>query len=211
MKQALLLIDLQNDFCPGGSLAVPDGDKVIAVANQAMALCRREDIPVLASLDWHPSNHGSFAVNAGGRVGETGLLDGLPQVWWPVHCVQDTLGAQLHPDLDAEGILQRIYKGRQANIDSYSAFYDNGHRARTDLHDYLQSLGVHSLSIMGLATDYCVNYTVLDALSMGYAVDVIVDGCRGVDLHPGDSAEALAEMHRRGAGLITLPEFAAGF
>ncbi len=210
MKQALLLIDLQNDFCPGGALAVPDGDKVIAVANRAIAFCRREGIPVVASLDWHPSNHGSFAANAGGRVGETGLLDGLPQVWWPVHCVQDTTGAQLHPELDAESIRRRIYKGRQADIDSYSAFYDNGHRAQTELHAYLQAQGVHSLSIMGLATDYCVIHTVQDALSLGYAVDVIRDGCRGVDLHPGDSARAMEEMQRRGAGLISLAEFAAG-
>ncbi|QWA08964.1 bifunctional nicotinamidase/pyrazinamidase [Sodalis ligni] len=210
MKQALLLIDLQNDFCPGGALAVPEGDKVIAVANRAIAFCRREDIPVVASLDWHPSNHGSFAVNSGGRVGEIGLLDGLSQVWWPVHCVQDTTGAQLHPELDAEGIRRRIYKGRQAGIDSYSAFYDNGHRAQTELHAYLQAQGIHSLSIMGLATDYCVNYTVLDALSLGYAVDVILDGCRGVDLHPGDSARVLEEMQRLGAGLITLAEFTAG-
>lgn len=206
MQQALILIDLQNDFCRGGALAVPDGDAVIPVANQAMAVCRRAAIPVAASLDWHPADHGSFAVNSGGQVGATGVLDGLPQIWWPVHCVRQSRGAELHPDLDIGGISQRIYKGRQANIDSYSAFYDNGHRSQTDLQDWLRERDIGRLIVMGLATDYCVKFTVLDALSLGYRVDVLAEGCRGVDLTPGDSDRALEEMRRHGANPITLAE-----
>lgn len=207
MKKALLLIDLENDFCRNGALAVPDGDAVIAVANQAMTLCRRAAMPVVASLDWHPADHGSFAVNAGGKIGDSGMLDGLPQTWWPVHCVQNTPGAQLHPKLQQQEIQHLVHKGLHANIDSYSAFYDNGHRSQTDLDAWLRARDIRQLIIMGLATDYCVKYTVLDALSLGYSVDLLVDGCRGVNLAPGDSERALDHMRRQGAKLVTLPEF----
>ncbi len=209
MSRALLLIDLQNDFCPGGALAVPEGDRVIAVANRAMECCREATIPVVASLDWHPRNHGSFAVNAGHEAGSAGILDGLPQIWWPVHCVQHTPGAQLHPRLNHGGIDKRVYKGLRAEIDSYSAFFDNGHRRQTELDDWLRARDVDHLTVMGLATDYCVKFTVLDALSLGYAVDVITDGCRGVNLAPADSDQALEDMHHRGATLMTVDEFAA--
>ncbi|NDL62462.1 bifunctional nicotinamidase/pyrazinamidase [Acerihabitans arboris] len=210
MNSALLLIDLQNDFCPGGALAVADGDAVISVANQAMAFCRRTGIPVVASLDWHPRHHGSFAVNAGNEVGGAGLLDGLPQVWWPVHCVQDTPGAQLHPRLHYQWIDKKILKGRQPDIDSYSAFFDNGHRGQTELDDWLRALGITHLTVMGLATDYCVKFTVLDALSLGYRTDVLAEGCRGVNLAAGDSRQALEEMRRHGARLVTLDEVMRG-
>ncbi len=207
MGKALLLIDLQQDFCPGGALAVPGGDQVIDVANQAMACALRAGIPVVASLDWHPGNHGSFAVNAGQDVGGTGILDGLPQVWWPAHCVQGSEGAQLHPRLDQQGIIKRIYKGQQEQIDSYSAFFDNGHRRQTELDDWLHARNVDHLTVMGLATDYCVKFTVLDALSLGYGVEVISTGCRAVNLSPADGRQAMSEMQARGAALITLDEF----
>lgn len=210
MNSALLLIDLQNDFCPGGALAVPDGDAVITVANQAMACYRRSGFPVVATLDWHPRHHGSFAVNAGAEVGDTGLLDGLSQVWWPVHCVQDTPGAQLHPRLHQQWIDKKIRKGQQPEIDSYSAFFANGHRAQTELDDWLRALDITHLTLMGLATDYCVKYSVLDALSLGYRTDVLVEGCRGVNLAADDSSRALAEMRRRGARLVTLDEVMRG-
>lgn len=208
MKKTLLLIDLQNDFCNGGALAVPDGDAVIAVANRAMATCRQRGMPVAASLDWHPADHRSFAVNVGEKVGTSGMLDDLPQTWWPVHCVQNSHGAKLHPELEKHGIQRLIYKGVHTNIDSYSAFYDNGHRSQTELDAWLRAQDIHALIVMGLATDYCVKYTVLDALKLGYSVEVLADGCRGVDLAPGDSQRALEEMRRQGAKLITLSDLA---
>ncbi|QTF08307.1 bifunctional nicotinamidase/pyrazinamidase [Brenneria izadpanahii] len=209
MNSALLLIDLQNDFCPGGALAVKEGDRVIEVANRAIAACAASNVAVIASQDWHPANHGSFAVNANASVGEIGELDGLPQVWWPVHCVQDQPGARFHPALNQQAIEWVVRKGTQANIDSYSAFFDNGHRAKTDLDDWLRAHDVTHLIIMGIATDYCVKFSVLDALALGYKTDVLVDGCRGVNLNPEDSRLALQEMQRQGASLIDLDTFIA--
>ncbi|MFE8149717.1 bifunctional nicotinamidase/pyrazinamidase [Brenneria goodwinii] len=209
MNRALLLIDLQNDFCPGGALAVSEGDRVIEVANRAIAACAAANVAIIASQDWHPANHGSFAVNANAPVGEIGELDGLPQVWWPVHCVQNQPGAQFHPALNQQAIDWVVRKGTQANIDSYSAFFDNGHRAKTDLDDWLRAHGVTHLTVMGIATDYCVKFSVLDALALGYKTDVLVEGCRGVNLNPQDSRTALQEMQRQGANLIDLDTFTA--
>ncbi|MDX5626792.1 MULTISPECIES: bifunctional nicotinamidase/pyrazinamidase [unclassified Brenneria] len=207
MKKALLLIDLQNDFCPGGALAVSEGDRVIELANRAIAACVASDVAVIASQDWHPANHGSFAVNAGKPVGETGELDGLPQVWWPVHCVQGQPGAEFHPTLNRQAITWVVRKGTQAHIDSYSAFFDNGHRAKTDLDDWLRAHAVTHLTVMGIATDYCVKFSVLDALALGYQTEVLAEGCRGVNLNPQDSQHALREMQRKGANLIDLDTF----
>lgn len=201
-SQALILIDLQNDFCPGGALAVAGGDSVIGVANRYAAEFYQLQRPVVATLDWHPANHGSFASCSGEAVGALGELDGLPQVWWPDHCVQHTAGAELHPGLQQRYLTMRIYKGQQPRVDSYSAFFDNGHRGKTTLDSWLKSRGVTSLAIMGLATDYCVKYSVLDALALGYQVEVITEGCRGVNLSPQDSEHALAEMAAKGAILI---------
>ncbi|WP_380177903.1 bifunctional nicotinamidase/pyrazinamidase [Kalamiella sp. sgz302252] len=200
--KALILIDLQNDFCPGGSLAVAEGDKVIAVANRYAAEFYRLQRPVVATLDWHPADHGSFASNAGREAGTLGELKGLPQVWWPDHCIQYSAGAELHPELEQRYLSTRIYKGEQPLVDSYSAFFDNGRRSKTQLHDWLQSHGVSSLIMMGLATDYCVKYSVLDALSLGYEVQVVAEGCRGVNLNSFDSERALEEMAERGADIV---------
>lgn len=204
MNKALLLIDLQNDFCPGGALPVNEGDKVIEIANRAIEACLTANIPIIASQDWHPSDHGSFAVNANANVGEIGVLDGLPQRWWPVHCVQEQAGAQFHPALNQQAIQWVVQKGTQPNIDSYSAFFDNGHRAETALHDWLKARNITHLIVMGLATDYCVKFTVLDALSLGYHVEVLLEGCRGVNIDSGDSDNALLEMKQRGAHLVNL-------
>ncbi|EFE95062.1 bifunctional nicotinamidase/pyrazinamidase [Serratia odorifera] len=207
MRVALLLIDLQNDFCPGGALAVVDGDATIAVANQAIAACLARGVPVIASQDWHPADHRSFAVNSAAKVGELGELDGLPQVWWPVHCVQGSDGAELHRQLHRQGIAAIFRKGQDPSIDSYSAFFDNGHRAKTDLDDWLRDRGVTELTVMGLATDYCVKFTVLDALALGYRTTVITDGCRGVNLQANDSIQALQAMQQAGAKLVTLSQY----
>lgn len=209
MNAALLLIDLQNDFCPGGALAVGEGDRVIAVANEAMNACLAQNIPVIASQDWHPAEHRSFAINSNAEPGTVGELEGLTQVWWPVHCVQDKPGAALHSLLNQTAITAIFRKGQDPDIDSYSAFFDNGRRAKTPLDDWLQQHGIKSLFIMGLATDYCVKYTVLDALALGYQTTVISDGCRGVNLQPQDSQQAFDAMRDAGASIQTLAHFLA--
>lgn len=209
MNAALLLIDLQNDFCPGGALAVGEGDRVIAVANEAINACLAQKIPVIASQDWHPAEHRSFAINSNAEPGTVGELEGLTQVWWPVHCVQDKPGAALHPLLNQAAITAIFRKGQDPDIDSYSAFFDNGRRAKTPLDDWLQQHGIDSLLIMGLATDYCVKYTVLDALALGYQTIVISDGCRGVNLQLQDGQQAFDAMRDAGASIQTLAHFLA--
>ncbi len=198
--RALILIDLQNDFMPGGSLAVPDGDKVVPVAN----LVQTHFEFVVATQDWHPTDHGSFAANhPGSEVGEIIDLDGIPQVLWPSHCVQNTSGSQLVSDLDRTRIRKIFHKGTDPLIDSYSTFFDNGHRQSTGLGDYLREQGVDEVYLMGLATDYCVKFSALDARELGFTVLVIEDGCRGVELEPGDVARALEEMRQAGVALVT--------
>jgi nicotinamidase/pyrazinamidase len=204
MKSALLLIDLQNDFCHGGALAVQDGDAVISVANQAIKVCKAQGIDVVASQDWHPHNHGSFAVNAGTEPWTVGELDGLPQVWWPIHCVQEQHGADFHPLLHRDAIDFVVRKGQNAGIDSYSAFFDNGHRASTTLHAWLQQQQIEQLLVMGLATDYCVKFTVLDAIALGYEVTLLVEGCRGVNISSQNSQQAIEEMQHAGATVLAL-------
>lgn len=205
--QALLLVDIQNDFCAGGALAVPEGDSTVEVANAMMEWCRARAVSVAASQDWHPADHGSFASQHGAAPYSQGMLDGLAQTFWPDHCVQHSAGAQLHPLLHAEAIDAVFPKGESVNIDSYSAFFDNGHRQQTALHDWLQARGVSALIVLGLATDYCVKFTVLDALKLGYRVSVITDGCRGVNIAPQDSANAFMTMAAEGATLYTLADW----
>ena len=197
--RALLLVDLQNDFLPGGALAVPDGDAVIPVANR---LIPSHEI-IIASQDWHPVDHGSFVTEHPGHVvGDTVELSGQTQVLWPVHCVQESHGAAFGGNLISERITHIIPKGTDRNIDSYSAFFDNGHLQATGLHSYLQSLGVDALTVLGLATDYCVKYTVLDALKLSYRVSLVSDGVRAVNLRENDGTDALLEMSAAGATLI---------
>jgi nicotinamidase/pyrazinamidase len=200
---ALVIIDLQNDFCPGGSLAVPGGDEIIPLVNR---LQPRFDL-VLATQDWHPPEHGSFAANhPGKRPGEVVELDGLPQILWPVHCVAGTPGADFHPALERRAIARVFRKGTQRNIDSYSGFFDNEHRQATGLADYLRQENVHELYVCGLATDYCVKFTALDAVGLGFRTSVIEDATRGVELRPGDAAAAIVEMRAAGAIVIRSDE-----
>ncbi len=206
MKRALLLVDLQNDFCPGGALAVNEGDRVIDVANHAIEACVAAGVTVIASQDWHPANHGSFAVNANTRVGELGELNGWPQIWWRFTVCRDA-GADFHPALNQSAIQWIVQKGTQPEIDSYSAFFDNGHRVKTELDEWLHANHITHLTILGLATDYCVKFSVLDAIALGYHTDVLVDGCRGVNLSPDDSESALREMAQRGAILTDMTQF----
>jgi nicotinamidase/pyrazinamidase len=198
--RALIFVDIQNDFVPGGALAVREGDRVVPVAN---AVSPRFDL-VVATQDWHPADHGSFAVNhAGKRVGEVIDLHGLPQVLWPVHCVQGTRGAEFVAGLDVSRVARVFRKGTDAEIDSYSGFYDNGHRRSTGMGEWLSERGVRDVYVMGLATDYCVKFTALDARRLGFEVTLIEDGCRGVELNAGDIDRAVEEMRGAGVRVIT--------
>jgi nicotinamidase/pyrazinamidase len=197
--RALVLVDLQYDFMPGGALAVARGDEVVPIAVQ---LLPKFDI-VIATQDWHPRDHASFAVNHPGKqVGEVTELGGLPQVLWPAHCVQGTRGAELHESLDKKRITAVFRKGIDPSIDSYSGFFDNGHKKATGLGDWAAAKRITKLFVMGLATDYCVKFTVLDARQLGFEVVLIADGCRGVNLAPGDEARAVEEMQDAGANVM---------
>ncbi|MGB5174815.1 MAG: bifunctional nicotinamidase/pyrazinamidase [Thermoanaerobaculia bacterium] len=198
MSWALILVDLQNDFLPGGALEVPDGDQVIPVANRVQPLFE----VVVASQDWHPADHGSFAASHPGKQpGEQIELAGLTQILWATHCVQDSEGARLASGLETSRIDRIFYKGSDPQIDSYSCFYDNGHRRSTGLADYLREQRATEVYLLGLATDYCVKFSALDAVAEGFAVHLILDGCRGIDLETGDVDRALDEMREAGVTL----------
>ena len=196
----LLLVDLQHDFLPGGALPVIDGDQVIAVANRLQP----HFTETLATQDWHPRDHASFAANQPGRrIGEVIDLDGLSQILWPVHCVQESTGAAFASQLDTKRIRRIFPKGTDPRIDSYSGFFDNGGKQATGLSEYLQQRAVRQLFVMGLATDYCVQFTVLDALQLGFDTALVVDGCRGVNQHPGDSDTAIQAMTAAGVTVMS--------
>ena len=193
--RALLLIDIQNDFLPAGALPVPEGNQVVAVANRLMD---QFDL-VIATQDWHPADHGSFAANHAGQTpGAMIDLNGLPQILWPVHCVQGTPGAELHPRLNRARIARIFQKGLDPEVDSYSGFFDNGRRSSTGLAEYLRGQGVTDVYICGLATDYCVKATALDAVGLRFKTHLLEDGCRGVELREGDMRRAVEEMRQKG-------------
>jgi nicotinamidase/pyrazinamidase len=197
--KALILVDLQSDFCPGGALPVPDGDAVVPLANE---LQKRFEL-VVATQDWHPKDHASIASNHPGKtIGEVIDLNGLPQVLWPDHCVQKTAGAELVPALDRSRIARVFQKGTDRNIDSYSGFFDNGHRKDTGLGDYLKSKNVTDVFVCGLATDYCVKFTVLDAVQLGFKTHLYPNASRGIDLKHGDVDRAIEEMRRSGVEVL---------
>lgn len=201
--KTLLLVDLQNDFLPGGALAVPDGDTVIPVANKLQPAFPL----VVATQDWHPANHGSFASNHRGRkVFDQIELNGLPQTLWPVHCVQNTQGAELAGTLNRDRIAKVFPKGTDAGLDSYSGFFDNGRRQSTGLGEWLKARAVTEVFVCGLATDYCVKFTALDAARMGFTTYLIADACRGVNLRSGDVQDALEAMQRAGIDVVQSAE-----
>ncbi len=176
-KRALILVDIQNDFCPGGSLAVREGDQIVPVVNE---LQRHFDL-VVATKDWHPQGHASF------------------ETLWPPHCVQGTQGAEFVATLDTTRIARTFLKGTDIAVDSYSGFFDNEHKRATGLGDYLKAQGITDVVITGLATDYCVKFTALDALQLGFRTTIIRDATRGVEVNPGDTEQALREMTEAGA------------
>lgn len=197
-NEALVVVDVQNDFCPGGALAVAGGDAIIPEIN---ALLRDYAVRVLTQ-DWHPASHASFAANHPGAApfSMTEMPYG-PQVLWPVHCVQGTPGAAFHPGLDADLGDLVIRKGFRPGIDSYSAFFENDRTTPTGLDGYLRSRGVSSLMLVGLATDFCVTYSALDAARLGFAVSVKMSACRAIDLD-GSLAAACQQMMQAGVDLI---------
>jgi nicotinamidase/pyrazinamidase len=198
MSMALIIVDLQNDFLAGGPLAVPQGDEVIPLANRLMSRFKR----VVATQDWHPANHVSFAANHPGKkpFEAITLPDGTTQTLWPTHCVQNTPGAELAPSLHKTPIHHFVKKGTDAAVDSYSAFFDNGHKNPTGLHAYLQSHNIKDLVIMGVATDYCVKFTALDARTLGYKVSVLRDGSRGINFE--EVGRAILQMQGAGINVI---------
>ena len=203
--RALVLVDIQNDFCPGGALAVRNGDEVVEVANR---VARHFDL-VVATQDWHPIDHGSFAANhPGAEPYQVIDLEGLPQVLWPVHCVQGTRGAELHAGLDQRRITRVFRKGSDPAVDSYSGFHDNGRRRSTGMGEWLRERGVDTVYVMGLATDYCVKFTALDARRDGFAAYLVEDGCRAVELHLHDGERAVEDM--RAAGVVVLDSGSIG-
>jgi nicotinamidase/pyrazinamidase len=205
--RALILTDIQNDFLPGGALAVSEGDAVVPIANRLQEAFQL----VVATQDWHPADHGSFAANhPGKKTLEQIELGGLPQTLWPVHCVQNTLGADFAPQLRRERIARVFQKGTERGIDSYSAMFDNGHRRSTGLGEWLKAKGIDEVWLCGLTTDYCVKFTALDAAALGFKVHVIEDACRGVNLKPGDAARAIEEMRRAGVAVLKAAEVKRG-
>ncbi len=203
--RALIIVDIQNDFLPGGALGVEEGDQAIPVANRLMEKFER----VLATQDWHPADHGSFAANhPWRRPGDIIQLDGLEQILWPMHCVQGSFGAEFVQDLHTDKIQKVFVKGTDPMIDSYSCFFDNAHRKATGLGDYLKEQGVGEVYIMGLALDYCIKYSALDALELGFKTYVVIDGCRGVNLKAGDSERAVEEITKKGAIIVESTEIA---
>ena len=194
---ALILVDIQNDFLPGGALSVPRGDEVIPVANRIQS---KFDL-VVATQDWHPPDHGSFASNySGKKVFDRVELGGLEQILWPDHCVQGTRGAAFADSLDMNRVEAIFRKGMDPAIDSYSGFYDNGHRKATGLGDYLKGRGVKRVSLAGLAGDFCVKFSILDTLDLGFEAALILDGVRPID--ENDFRKIVEDLRRRGVGIV---------
>ena len=203
LVRALIVVDLQNDFMPGGALGVPDGDAVVEPANRLM---KRFEF-VVATRDWHPPGHGSFASrHPGHKPGDTIDLHGVDQVLWPDHCIENTSGAMFQAGLDQSRLRKVFHKGTDPRVDSYSCFFDNARRRDTGLADYLRENDVREVYLLGLATDYCVKFSALDGVESGFAMRVIEDGCRGIDLTPGDVARSLDQMRDAGVRIVTSAE-----
>jgi nicotinamidase/pyrazinamidase len=201
--RALIVVDLQNDFLPGGTLEVQGGDQVIPVINALMPSFEL----VVATRDWHPPDHGSFAENHEGKQpGDEMELNGLKQILWPTHCIQETPGAEFPETLDTARFLRVFDKGTDPGVDSYSGFFDNARRHDTGLNEFLKARGANEVYVAGLATDVCVRATALDAVDLGYTTHMVKDACRAVNLQPGDGEAAIHEMKHAGVRVVTSKE-----
>lgn len=195
----LIVVDVQNDFLPGGALAVPEGDAVVEPINRLM---KRMEL-VVATQDWHPADHASFASQHKGRSpGEVIDLDGIEQVLWPDHCVQGSAGASFESRLDVACFSHVVRKGGDRRIDSYSGFFENDRKTATGLERYLRERGADRLYVAGLATDYCVRFTALDALALGFETILVADACRAVNLNPGDGSAAIEAIRAAGGAIV---------
>lgn len=198
MTRALIVIDVQNDFCPGGALAVTEGDQIVPGINELMT----EFDAVILTQDWHPAGHSSFASSHEGK--DPMEMIQMPygaQVLWPDHCIQGSHGALFHPDLTTDRADLIIRKGYNPAIDSYSAFFENDHKTPTGLEGYLRTRDIHDLTMVGLATDFCVNFSAVDAAMLGFKTTVRVDLCRGIDLS-GSMQAALEGMADAGVTIL---------
>lgn len=192
MKKALIVVDVQNDFCEGGALAVPQANEIIPYINLLMEDSTYDEI--ILTQDWHPENHKSFASNNNKKVGELTELNGIPQFMWPDHCIQGTFGAEFHPDLNTENVTHIIQKGKNPEVDSYSGFQDNNQLVKTDLEDYLKFKDIELVEIVGLALDYCVKYTCIDAAKAGFITCLHFKGTKAVNAKPENDKDAIFEL-----------------
>jgi nicotinamidase/pyrazinamidase len=228
-RSALLVIDVQNDFCPGGALAVPEGDAVVSPLNAVAARIARSGGKVVATQDWHPRGHVSFASShpgaslfdvvavalprrkgaaAGHGRDEVPAPDAVDQVLWPDHCVQGSPGAAFHPGLDLAPVNLIVRKGSDGAVDSYSAFFENDRVSSTGLDGWLKGLGIGMVFLGGLATDYCVFYSAMDALRLGFETVVLEDACRGVSSPAGSTERAVASMREAGVKFMASGDLA---
>lgn len=200
MKKALLIVDMQNDFCDNGTLAVPNANLIIPYINELLQGNYYQEI--IFSQDWHPAGHKSFASNNQKNVGEVINLNGHSQVMWPDHCVQNSFGAAFHQELDIAKATHIVQKGKNPEVDSYSAFQDNDHQLKTDLNDYLQSKEIQLVEVVGLALDYCVKYTCIDAVDNGYITCLHFQGTKAVNIHPNDGKETIYQLLEKGVSIL---------
>lgn len=197
--KALIIVDMENDFMPDGALGVKKADEIIPIINNLIP-----KFPLVVSVqDLHPPDHCSFAAtHPGKKIGDVVDVKGVKQILWPVHCVRDTSGAELISSLNKGKISSHFYKGTDKWIDGYSAFFDNAHKKSTGLGEYLKSKSMKDIYLVGLATDYCILYSALDAIDLGFKVYVVRDACRPINLYPKDEEKAFAAMAAKGAKII---------
>lgn len=200
MKKALIIVDVQNDFCDGGALAVPGANEVIPYINELMKDNQYDQI--VLTQDWHPADHKSFASTNVKKVGDSINLNGVPQFMWPDHCVQGTFGAEFHADLDRSKVTHIVQKGKNAEFDSYSGFQDNNHFMKTGLEDFLKYHDIQLVEIVGLALDYCVKFTCLDAVQGGFITCLHFNGTKAVNVKPENGRDAIYQMIENGVTVL---------
>ena len=200
MKKALIVVDVQNDFCEGGPLAVPGANDIIPYINLLMEENQYDQI--VFTQDWHPADHKSFASTNGKKVGDTINLNGIPQFMWPNHCVQGTFGAEFHRDLNRPENVHIVQKGKNTEFDSYSGFQDNNHFMKTGLEDFLKYHDIQLVEIVGLALDYCVKFTCLDAVNAGFITCLHFNGTKAVNVKPENGRDTIYQLLENGVTVL---------